>query len=525
MADNAATRSFAGETRMSKSTTATLRALPLAALAFACGSALAAEVNPAVDASVRARGYAEVLLVLGDQSTPMLAPLAADADYKARRRALVDALRARAESQQSSIRAWLDARQIAYRPYWIANVMLVDVDRASLRQLASRRDVARIEPNPRISARLPKPDPDAPSPLATESISWGVSKINAPAVWAAGDHGEGVVIGGEDTGYQWDHPALKSHYRGWNGTSANHNYNWHDSIHDSTGNPCGNDTQAPCDDYGHGTHTAGTFAGDDGGAHQTGVAPGAKWIGCRNMDDGNGTPARYIECMQWMLAPTNLAGQSPNPDLAPDVISNSWTCTDGEGCTVGNEIYAAVNNLIDGGIFFVAAAANDGPGCSTITEAPAIYDRSFTIGATDSGDALASFSSRGPVLNNVGRRSGLVAHAGSKPDVSAPGVSVPSAWPPNTYANLDGTSMATPHVAGAAALLMSANPALKGHPAMVAQLLRDTAVTVGVTDPVNQTCGGTSRTTWPNNMIGHGRIDVFAAFQASTTTSYEGDGE
>jgi subtilisin family serine protease len=303
------------------------------------------------------------------------------------------------------------------------------------------------------------------------------------------------------------------HYRGWNGTTADHNYSWHDAIHNSTGNPCGNDTLAPCDDYGHGTHTAGTFAGDDGATHQIGVAPGAKWIGCRNMDDGNGTPARYIECMQWMLAPTDLDDENPNPDLAPDVISNSWTCTESEGCTTGNEIIGAVRNLISGGIFFVAAAANDGPACSTITNAPAIYTGSFTIGATDSGDALAAFSSRGPVLG----RPRISASAGSaiKPDVSAPGVSVPSAWPPNTYANLDGTSMATPHVAGAAALLMSANPALKGHPQQLAEILRSTAVTVGVTDPVNQTCGGTPRTTWPNNMLGHGRIDAFAAFQTA----------
>jgi subtilisin family serine protease len=304
---------------------------------------------------------------------------------------------------------------------------------------------------------------------------------------------------------------MKPHYSGWNGTTADHNYIWHDSIHNSTGNPCGNDAPAPCDDYGHGTHTAGTFAGDDGATHQVGVAPGAKWVGCRNMDDGNGTPARYIECMQWMLAPTDLNDQNPNPDIAPDVISNSWTCTPGEGCSTGNEIIGAVRNLIAGGIFFAAAAANDGPSCSTITDAPAVFYGSFTVGATDSGDALASFSSRGPVRGRPSLRPG----GDNKPHVSAPGVNVPSAWPPNTYTNLDGTSMATPHVAGAAALLMSANPDLKGHPAAVARLLRDTAVTAGVTDPVNQTCGGTPRTTWPNYMIGYGRIDVFAAYQAS----------
>jgi len=76
--------------------------------------------------------------------------------------------------------------------------------------------------------------------------------------------------------------------------------------------------------------------------------------------------------------------------------------------------------------------------------------------------------------------------------------------------------MATPHVAGAAVLVISANPALKGHPAAVARILRDTAVTAGITDPVNQTCGGTNRTTWPNFMVGYGRIDVFAAYQAAT---------
>ena len=503
---------------MSKSNIEVLRTLPLAALAIACGSALGAQVNPDLAATLRAQGRAQALIVFADQTTPMLSPLAADADYKARRRALVDALRARAEAQQSSLKAWLDARGIAHRAYWIANVVEAEIDARDLKLLASRRDVGRIEPNPRIAERLPRPQSDAPAPDDVETVTWGVTKINAPQVWAAGFNGQGVVIGGEDTGYQWDHPALKPHYRGWNETTADHGYNWHDAIHDSVGNPCGNDAPAPCDDYGHGTHTAGTFAGDDGATHQIGVAPGAKWIGCRNMDEGNGTPARYIECMQWMLAPTDSNDENPNPDLAPDVISNSWTCTTGEGCTVGNEIFGAVLNLNAAGILFVAAAANDGPSCSTITAPPAIYNASFTIAATDSSDALAGFSSRGPVL---GRPRVSPTATPIKPDVSAPGVAVLSAWPPNSYTNLDGTSMATPHVAGAAALIMSANPALKGHPAAVAAILRQTAVTVGITDPVNQTCGGTTRTTWPNNMMGHGRIDAFAAYQAAISDGVE----
>jgi subtilisin family serine protease len=214
--------------------------------------------------------------------------------------------------------------------------------------------------------------------------------------------------------------------------------------------------------------------------------------------------------MQWMLAPTDLKGKNPNPDLAPDIVSNSWGCTVGEGCTVGNEIVKAEIHLIQAGILFVAAAGNDGPNCSTIHDPPGTYSGTFAIGATDVNDALASFSSRGPVT-----RSPRVVSSQAKPDVSAPGVNVYSTWPPNTYANLSGTSMATPHVAGAAALLMSAVPKLKGHPVTVERLLRDTAATDGVTDPVNQACGGTPRTTWPNNMLGAGRIDVYAAYQAA----------
>ena len=87
-----------------------------------------------------------------------------------------------------------------------------------------------------------------------------------------------------DTGVRWTHNALKPHYRGWDGVTANHDFNWHDSIHDGVGNPCGNDSPVPCDDFFHGSHTTGTAIGDDGAGNQIGMAPGAKWIACRNMD-------------------------------------------------------------------------------------------------------------------------------------------------------------------------------------------------------------------------------------------------
>jgi len=483
----------------------TVSSLPLLPLALALNSAFAADIEPALSAQARTQSRVDALIVFADQSRPLLAPMDAKADYRERRRVLVDALRARAQVQQAGVRQWLDANAIAYRPYWIANTIAAKLSASDLAALARRDDIARVAANPQLSARLPRPAAGTPAPQAVESIAWGVSKINAPAAWAAGYTGQDVVIAGEDTGYQWDHPALQPQYRGWDGSAADHDHNWHDSIHDSVGNPCGNDSTEPCDDYGHGTHTAGTFAGDDGGTHQIGVAPGAKWIGCRNMDVGTGTPARYIECMQWMLAPTDLAGENPDPDLAPDVINNSWGCPPEEGCTVGDELQAAVDSVVAGGIFFAAAAANDGPGCSTITAPPAIYDSSFVVGATDSDDDMAGFSSRGPVVGV-----GLI-----RPDLSAPGVNITSSWPPNTYVQENGTSMATPHVAGTVALILSAVPALKGHPDQVAEILRATAVTDGITDSSNSGCGGLTMSDWPNYQAGYGRLDAWAAVQAA----------
>ncbi len=442
-------------------------------------------------------------------------------DYLARRRAWVSMLRSTASDDQAELLAWLEARHIEYRAFWINNTVWVRADAATVAILAERSDIVALDPNTPYKNRLPIAQPITAamvSPDAIDATEWGVRRIHAPSVWAAGITGQGVVIAGEDTGYRWDHNALRAKYRGWNGTIADHNYNWHDAIHVANAS-CVADTQAPCDDDRHGTHTMGTMLGDDGASNKIGVAPGARWIGCRNMNAGDGTPARYVECMQWMMAPTDLTNQNPQPDLAPDVISNSWGCPASEGCVTGQELVNAVNNVAAAGIFFVAAAGNDGSasstGCATIFDAPAIYDSAFIVAATTNTkpDGVSSFSSRGPVRGA----------ARVLPDAGAPGSNIRSASSAtvSTYATMSGTSMATPHVAGAAALLMATNPALKGHPDQIANLLRSTAVHI---NGGTQSCGGIAATTFPNPVQGSGRIDVYAAFLVAEKIFKDGFG-
>src|SRR5690606_36562761 len=245
---------------------------------------------------------------------------------------------------------------------WLVDALAVRLDASQLSWLTARADVAHVF-HDAAQRRLDPPLPVEATPRAPTAVEWGVARLRAPEVWAAGITGEGAVIAGQDTGVRWDHDALIRQYRGWNGASASHDYNWHDAIHELIGggsNSCGLSSPVPCDDNNHGTHTVGTVVGDDGGTNQIGVAPDAKWIACRNMEAGDGRPTTYAECFQWFVAPTDLAGQNPRPDLAPDVINNSWGCPASELCTDPAILQEVVQNVRDAGIVVVVSAGNSG---------------------------------------------------------------------------------------------------------------------------------------------------------------------
>ena len=420
-------------------------------------------------------------------------------------------LKTTAKKSQSSLIKYLSQNKLSFKPYFIINAIQVKAPFYVVENMAKRAEVASIQNNPWVKMESPVEEiyTDYRGPFEVE---WGIRKISADLVWEMGYQGQGVIIGGQDTGYDWEHPALKNKYRGWDGNTATHDFNWHDAIHEinplhndsillATNNRCGLNSLFPCDDGSHGTHTMGTMVGGDGD-NLIGVAPKAKWIACRNMERGYGSPSTYIECFEWFLAPTDLQGNNPDPSKSPHVINNSWSCPEKEGCTTSNfeTMRMVIENVKKAGIVVVVSAGNDGNrGCSSISKPPSMFEESFSVGATRENDTIASFSSRGPVLLDNGKL--------LKPNVVAPGVSVRSSIPNGGYASFSGTSMSGPHTVGLVALIISANPDLAGQVETIENIIELSAIPM----TAENDCGELAMNAIPNHSYGFGRIDALKA--------------
>ena len=469
---------------------ATSLVLSVAAPAAPAPGVPLAKISPSVLNDTAAGGTTSFLVLLSSNADVSVAQ--ALPTKLAKGQYVFETLRAFADRTQAPIKQLLDRLGAPYRSHFLVNLLWVRGGRAVVDALAARPDVARILPDPWIRSSI-LPDRAVGSTASTSvpaTIEWNIKRVRAPRAWAQGFTGQGIVLGNIDTGQQWDHPALKSHYRGWNGVTADHNYNWYDATDPSN--------RAPLDPFGNGTHTAGIMVGDDGGKNQIGVAPGAQWMSCRSMDSGGfGSPDTYITCFEFMIAPWDLNGQNPDPSKAPVAVSNSWYCSiPDDGCDQ-HVLLQTVHNVAAAGIVPVVAAGNSGPGCRTIGVGgpPAQYDDSYTVGATGQDNLLAGFSSRGPV-SFLGRR--------IKPDISAPGVAVRSSVPTDAYAVFSGTSMATPHIAGVIALIYSAKPQLIGDVAGTEALLDATAHHINSSE-----CNSSG--TYPNNLYGYGLVDAATA--------------
>lgn len=480
-----------------------------------------AQVSDYLQAQLRTTpGPVSLLVILRDQVEPTAVLARANlrrGSRQAKAALLYAELTATAQRAQAPLRAWLDTQGIPYRAFYLVNMLEIKGDAQVVEAVQRRPEVARLIANPLIDQGL-HTLPQAPhfrvlgadAAQATAALPYGLDFTHAPDVWALGYTGQGIVVASQDTGVEWDHPALKAAYRGLitdtTTTTITHVYNWYDAW-GTAGRPnrCANDAQVPCDDDGHGTHTVGTMVGDATVISGTvlGMAPDAQWIGCRNMKNGVGTPASYTACFEFFLAPYPQGGDPStdgHPELAPHIINNSWGCPPSEGCDA-DSLRQVVETVRAAGQMVVASAGNNGVfGCGSVQDPIAIYDATFSIGAHSSTGAIASFSSRGGVtVDGSGRM---------KPDLSAPGVNVYSTDVNSGFQSLSGTSMASPHVAGATALLWSAVPALVGEIDMTEQVLLKSATPV----PFNQ-CGEGGTPITPNNTYGYGRLDILAAVQ------------
>ncbi len=395
-----------------------------------------------------------------------------------------------ADRTQADLRSQLDRLGIDYAPYYLVNGIEVNGGQLVRAWLESRTDVDRVLLSPRLR---PLPDPlpiERGNASAPSSPAWNITGIGADRVWnELGVTGEGIVVGQSDSGVQGDHPALRDGYRGRDGRNDG---NWLDPW---------NGTAAPTDIGGHGTHTLGSAVGRGG----IGVAPGAEWFGCVNLGRNIGNPAHYLDCMQFMLAPYPAGGDAlhdGDPARAAHVINNSWGCPEIEGCDPA-ALAPAVRGLRAAGIFVVASAGNSGPMCNSVSDPLAIYDDSFSVGATSMNRNMTSFSSRGPVTVDGSNL--------AKPDILAPGEDVLSSLPQGTYGINSGTSMAGPHVAGVVALMWSAQPALVGNIDATERILSETARPY---QGLAVTCVDANGAEQPVQ-VQYGIVDAFAAVEAA----------
>lgn len=481
-------------TRLGRRSAAALLTAAATALPLLIGAApaQAAETEPAARSAYRDKTESGLLrqLATRDEVTFWVA-LKAEADVSSAHRAKGKAAKARAVLETKSAFARKSQAGVielarkagaTYTSFWIANTVQITGDKALAEKIAARADVAAIEADDPVT--IPDPLPGTTEP-EVDAVEWNLDRINAPKVWNdLGVRGDGIVVANIDSGVQFDHPAVAARYRGLKSDGTyDHAYNWFDPTGVCTGT-------APCDNNGHGTHTMGTMVGDDGAGNQVGVAPGARWIAAKGCGTSSCAQATLLAAGQWIVAPTDASGANPRPDLAPDVVNNSW------GSNVIDTWYkATVQSWRDAGIFPAFSNGNNGSGCNT-AGSPGAYANSYSSGAFDVDNAIASFSSRG------------TGEAGTvKPNLSAPGVNVRSSWMGGGYNTISGTSMASPHTAATVALMWSASPAIRGDVAATEKLLDETAI-----DTDNTACGGTAAR---NNVWGEGRLDAYAAVGAT----------
>ena len=463
----------------------------------------------------------KVIILLSEQSDATALAREANlfSDKHDQRNYVINALKQQSFNSQSEILGILEDLQhqglvTNIESYWLVNCVSCTADPTVIDLLDQRREVTtvyRVE-----EAQWIFEDDAIPAPRGDgREITQNLLQVNAPEVWAQGYTGAGILIALIDTGVRLDHADLSG--RLWDGGTEypNHGYDFY--YHDND----------PSDDRGHGTHVAGTICGTGASGSQTGIAPGATIMVLKAFNnEGVGDETHWIAAMQFALEHEadlmNMSLGRPQPDGAQKLMMRQ-AC---DNTLVAGVVVAACAGNIRQMQFMVPVPYNIyTPGdCPP----PHLHEDQLVnaggtscvicVGAVDSNNNIAQFSSQGPsqwtdvsayndypYTENSTTEIGLI-----RPDICAPGVQIKSLDynTNNGYALMDGTSMATPLVAGTIALMLSKSPNLT--PAQIDEILERTA------QPL---------TPHKSNDFGAGLLDALAAVNAVNYTVVHENGQ
>lgn len=477
--------------------------------AFLATSAQAGTISPNLQTLLDAKGADEtvgVIVFMAEQAP--IAELQADlraskATRQHRHSVIISALQDASRAQDDLLNDLSimerDGGVVGFTSYWISNLVVVQATPGEIERIAERSDVARVELNFEPELIEPTNRRDA---IASDDggggrsigITDGLTALNADRVWyELGITGEGRIVGSLDTGVDGNHPALANRWRGLT-------HSWQESWHDVIGSV----SQFPIDTNSHGTHTTGTMAGV--AENDTiGVAWGAQWIAANAIDQGAGFAFNndIVDCLQWFADPD---GNPLTVTDVPDAVCNSWGISEAFGYP---DCYSSWYNVIDNceaaGVVTLWATGNEGPSSGTVrspADRATSTTNAFSVGSVNANGSypypISGFSSRGPSTCSAPELNLI------KPEVSAPGSGVYSSIPGGGYSYYDGTSMATPHVAGVVALMREAAPNIEV--AVIKQILMESAHDFGVPGE--------------DNSYGWGFIDAYEAVILAMQNSF-----
>jgi subtilisin family serine protease len=452
----------------------------LAAFGFASRESQAKTVSPALERVLQSLGPGEDVSVIISFSEKVKLDDFSQGDRKDRRSGMIRALKQNADRSHVPLRAFLRSKGKAksIHELWLINGLAVTLPAVIVPQLLNWSGVENVKLDGTISA------PAVTQANAGET-EWNIQALLAPELWNLGYTGQNVVIASMDTGVDHDHPDLAGKWRGGNNS-------WYD--------PNGQHPAAPYDSNGHGTAVMGIMVGGSAGGTAIGVAPGAKWIAVKIFNDADVAAESKIHLgFQWLLDPDG----NPDTDDAPDIVNNSWgfddrfgQCVEGAG---GISFRDDIQALKAAGIAVVFSAGNSGDLGSNTSVSPANYPESFSVGAVDETNSIASFSGQGPsacdgaVYPKVvapGSRSSFPFGIKTSDRTGYPGE------PAYQYVTA-GTSWAAPHASGAMALLISAFPSIS-----VEEL--ESALKLSALDSGDR---------GPDNQYGYGVADALKAYE------------